>query len=183
VAISDYEDLAFMASPAVARAKGVAARGADTAGSVTLIVVPRGDESQPVPSLELLQQVKDYVTSFSPPTVDLLVRGPDWLGISVYVEIVPLSFDGAMDLRSAVQSRLAGFLHPLTGGVRAEGWEFGRRPHRSDFYSVIEAIPGVDYIRALTLTNSVDAPPNSDATLVYAGAINIELVASPSASA
>ncbi len=176
VAIADYEDLAFMASPAVARAKCIPTRAADTAGHVELIVVPRSDETLPVPSLELLQRVQDFVTSFAAPTVDLVVRGPDWLGVSAHVELAPISFDNAMELRNAVQSRLTAFLNPLTGGVRGEGWEFGRRPHRSDFYAVIEAVEGVDYVRALTVTNLVDAP-DSDATLVYAGPIDIVLVA------
>lgn len=178
VAIVDYEDLAFMASPAVARAKGIPTRGKANAGSVELIVVPRGSESQPVPSLELLRQVRDYVASRASPTVDLQVRGPDWLAVSVSVELAPLSFDTAMDLRRAVRDRLAEFLHPLSGGLGGEGWEFGRRPHRSDFFAVIEQIPGVDHIRAMTVTHPSDPPPEADATLVYSGTIDIVLVAS-----
>lgn len=177
VAIADYEDLAFMASPAVARAKGIPARNAEGAGNVTLVVVPLSTENQPVPSLELLYQVKDHVSSFAPPTVNLIVRGPDWLEISVSVEIVPVSFERAMELRSAVNDRLLAFLNPLTGALEREGWQFGRRPHRSDFHGLIEAIPDVDHIRDLTITLEPDLPPG-EATMVYAGKFKIVLVAS-----
>lgn len=179
VAIADYEDLAFEASPAIARAKGLQSHDSDDAGHVDLIVVPLGTETQPAPSLELLRQVQDYVTRRAPPTVDLAVRGPIWLAVSVTVEIAPVSFTGSMELRSAVLDRLAAFLHPLTGGLDGGGWEFGRSPHRSDLYAMIEGIPGVDHIRALTVSVSSDSPPVSDATLVHAGAIDVVLAEPP----
>ena len=182
VAIVDYEDLAFNSSPAVARAKGIAAHDSNAAGKVQLIVVPRGSEIQPVPSLELLQQVQDTIAAIAPPTVDLTVRGPDWLPVSVLVQIAPASLDGAMDLRNAVRDRLAEFLHPLTGGLDGEGWEFGRRPHQSDFYSQIAQIPGVDHVEALTVTYPSDPPPEGDATLIYAGNVDVTLVASHGAN-
>lgn len=181
IAIADYEDLAFEASPAVARAKGLATSGAADAGCVELVVVPLSSADQPVPSLELLRQIQDGVAALAPPTVDLVVRGPDWLAVSVSVEVAPVSFERAMELRSAVLDRLSAFLHPLTGGLDGQGWEFGRSPHSSDLYALIEAIPGVDYIRALTVTSTSDAPTISDATLVHAGELNIALVA-PSTS-
>ena len=44
--------------------------------------------------------------------------------------------------------------------------------------AVIEQIPGVDHIRAMTVTHPSDPPPEADATLVYSGTIDIVLVAS-----
>lgn len=181
VAIADYEDLAFNASSAVARVKGIAAGSSENAGEVQLIVVPGGSASQPVPSLELLQQVQDAIAAVAPPTVDLWVRGPDWLAVSVAVQVAPISLDGAMDLLNAVRDRLTEFLHPLTGGLNGTGWEFGRRPHHSDFYAQIEQIPGVDYVEALTVTYASDPLPDRETTLIYAGNVDVHLVATHSA--
>ena len=77
VTIADFEDLAFEASPDVARVQGISARGGENAGSVGLILVPRSTDPKPIPSLELLDRVVDYIESRLPPTVDFWAAGPD----------------------------------------------------------------------------------------------------------
>jgi hypothetical protein len=42
------------------------------------------------------------------------------------------------------------FLHPLTGGA-GDGWPFGRAPHRSELFALIEATAGVDHVDSLTI--------------------------------
>jgi hypothetical protein len=176
VAVADYEDLAFEASPAVARVKGLPAHDAATAGRVELVVVPRSSVAKPVPSQELLALVQDYVSGRAPPTVDLRVRGPHWVKVSVAVELTPVSFEHAMEVRSAVITALDAFLHPLTGGFDHEGWAFGRGPHRSDLFSLIEAVPGVDYVQTLTIT-SPDLMTFGDQMLLYSGDHQVTLLA------
>jgi hypothetical protein len=69
-------------------------------------------------------------------------------------------------------------LHPLTGGLDEKGWDFGREPHTSDFYALLEAIPGVDYIRTLDFKETEDLPGTKQTGrfLVYSGKHNISLV-------
>jgi Baseplate J-like protein len=177
VAVADYEDLAFEASPAVARAKGLPAHDAATAGRVELVVVPRSSVARPVPSQELLVLVRDYVSGRAPPTVDLTVRGPDWVAVSVAVGLTPMSFEHAMEVRIAVITALDGFLHPLTGGFDHEGWPFGRGPHRSDLLSLIETVPGVDYVQTLTTITSPDLMTFGDHMLLYSGDHQVTLLA------
>ena len=55
------------------------------------------------------------------------------------------------------QRRVARFLHPLAGGSRGQGWAPDERPHRSDLYSLVGAIDGVDLVHALSL--DIDAMP------------------------
>jgi hypothetical protein len=144
---------------------------------VELVVVPRSSEPRPVPGQELLQVVHDYVSGLAPPIVDLLVRGPDWVAVSVAVELTPTDFDHAMEVRSAVIARLDAFLHPLTGGFDGAGWAFGRSPHRSDLYAVIEAVPGIDYIQTLTTTTTPDIMTFGDHMLLYSGDHQVTLLA------
>jgi len=174
VAIADFEDLAFQASPNVARVKGIAAQGSQDAGSVGLIIVPRSPVPQPIPSLELLGRVEDYIEARLAPTVDLWVAGPDWLRVTVAVEIVPVSIEAATDVQATALARLATFLHPLTGGLDGQGWAFGRKPYRSDLHALIEGTPGVDHVRRLTVAEEGDVSP--DRFLVYSGHHQIAMV-------
>ncbi|HXU35000.1 MAG TPA: hypothetical protein VN937_01465, partial [Blastocatellia bacterium] len=65
-------------------------------------------------------------------------------------------------LKQDVPERISRFLHPLVGGFEGEGWDFGRKPHLSDLYYLIEAIPGVDHITSLVMnmTGDVDSERN-----------------------
>ena len=73
----------------------------------------------------------------------------------------------ATDVQAAVLERLALFLHPLTGGPLGSGWEFGRRPYRSDLYALVENTPGVDHVRSLRVYQ--DGVLKTGRFLVYSG--------------
>ncbi len=154
VAAADFEDLAFEASPDVARAYAVPAQSASDKGQVGLIVVPAGDAAKPVPGLELLARVSSAVEAQVSPVVDVWVVGPDWLQVDVLTEVVPRQLEAATDVQTAVLERLRAFLHPLSGGSEGEGWELGRGPHRSDFYALIEDTPGVDHVHRLEIVET-----------------------------
>jgi hypothetical protein len=137
---------------------------------VLLIIVPRGGGIKPIPSLELLARVQDYIAARLAPTVDLLVRGPDWLKVTVSVEVVPVVPEAATDVQTAVTAQLAAFLHPLTGGLDGAGWAFGRKPYRSDLYALIEHTPGVSYVRRLAVEEQPDeGVARPERFLVYSG--------------
>jgi hypothetical protein len=145
----DFEDLAFQATPEVARARALPARRGSEGGQVGLIVVPAAADAKPVPGLELLARVRSYVEARLSPVVDFWVVGPDWLQMDVRAEVVPHELEAAADVQTAILERLRAFLHPLYGGPLGEGWEFGRKPQRSDLYALIEETPGVDHVRRL----------------------------------
>lgn len=176
VAPADFEDLALQASTQVARTRCIAARDGGDAGLVGLIVVPRSAEAKPVPSLELLYRVKSYLEERTSPAVDLWVVGPDWLEVTVDAEVAPRVLEAATDVQTAVLERLAGFLHPLTGGPDGEGWAFGRKPYRSDLYALIEGTPGVDHVLRLQVTEVPrEGGARSERFLVYSGEHQITL--------
>ncbi|NJM61464.1 MAG: hypothetical protein HC849_16725 [Oscillatoriales cyanobacterium RU_3_3] len=123
------------------------------AGLVKLFIVPGNHSPQPIPSLALIDRVETYIRDRASPTLNLWVGSPQWLKISVTAEVVPTALEFADSVRNSVIQRLETFLHPLTGGVSGQGWEFGREPHLSDLYSLIEAIDRVDYVRSLSWKN------------------------------
>lgn len=173
VALADYEDLAFEASPELALAHAVPP-GVESVGTVALVVVPRGAEARPAPSLELLARVREHVGARVSPTVELVVQGPDWARVTVAAEVVPARLEAASEVHAAVLARVAAFLHPLTGGSGGGGWPFGRRPHRSDLYALLETTPGVDHVRALEV--ATDEMPHPERSLVYGGGHRIAVV-------
>jgi hypothetical protein len=179
VTVGDIEDLALDASPSVAHVLGVPATGSRDGGSVGLIVVPASDARQPLPSLELLDQVRVQLEQRLPLNATIWVAGPGWMEISVTAEVVPVTLDEATDVRNAVRARLDAFLHPLTASPRGGPRPFGRTPRRSDLIALIETVPGVDHVRALTIARTQTVPePAPGAVLAYSGEHAIAMASS-----
>jgi uncharacterized phage protein gp47/JayE len=142
----------------------------NSAGQVILIILPYSSDRQPTPSLALLEEVETYIRSRCQATMDLVVTSPQWQEVTVTTTITPVSFDNADIVRNTVKQRLENFLHPLTGG-KGEGWQFGRYPQRSDFYALIQSIPGVDRVDFLEVIPSPETNLSSLTanTLIYSG--------------
>ena len=179
VTLEDYEDMAMLASPKVARAKCVPLHNLKTdslgktksPGETSVIIVPHSNKKKPLPSLELINRVKNYLEANAISTANISVAGPLYVNVNVTVEIALISMEGASAVEQAVHQKLADFLHPLTGGSQGTGWAFGRKPYKSDFYALIEAVQGVDHIRFLSVTETEDQAGviNTDRFLVYSG--------------
>ena len=114
----------MLASPEVARAKCVPLYNLTTdpnatakrAGVVSVIIVRRSAEAKPVPGLDLLNLVKDYLDARRLPSFDLVVVGPDYISVDVTTEIAVTS----LDMADAVEGgRQPGFSPLLTS---AYGW-------------------------------------------------------------
>ncbi|MBD1873793.1 putative baseplate assembly protein [Nodosilinea sp. FACHB-131] len=198
VTCQDFEDLAFEASPDVARAKAIAPtfdplddnhwldprsvpskqklaphRAVSQVGLVQLLIVPYSAARHPTPSLALLDRVADYLQSRCGATLNLQVLRPQWQEVVVTTTLVPVSLQGADGVRSQVLQQLEAFLHPLTGGPRGIGWPWGRFPQESDLYAVIAAVPGVDHVQSLTIFPTRPTLPAD--TLVFSGLHSVQL--------
>jgi hypothetical protein len=199
VTVEDFEDLALLASSSVARARCVPLLNLQAdplaiipdrspqLGEVSVIIVPDTTDIQPNPSLELIDRVRNYLANHSNPTINLSVIGPLYVQVNVEVELVPTSLDVAGMVEQSVQQTLTQFLHPLTGGFDGTGWFFGRKPHKSDFYALLEAVPNVDHIHALRITpeeiplnvltdDPIQAILRTNRFLVYSGQHRIKLL-------
>jgi hypothetical protein len=164
VTLEDYEDLAMLASPEVARAKCIPLKQlginpqdtANTRGTVSMLIVPQSQDAKPLPSLELFDRVQDYLSARMLPTVELTVVGPLYVKVALDVEVRLTALDNTEAVKKAIHEVLQQFLHPLTGGFDGRGWPFGREPHRSDFYALLEEVPGVDHVQSMKVTESLD---------------------------
>jgi hypothetical protein len=177
VTAQDFEDLAYQASSDVARAKAIPSRSAAEAGQMGLVLVPQSSEEQPIPSLELLNRVADYLRDRCAPTLNLWMAGPDWVKVTVTAEIAPVSWQASRSLDARIIEALQGFLHPLTGGSEGKGWAFGREPHDSDLYALLESIAGVGHVQLLTVDKEPQGSVRRDRFLVCSGSHKISLAA------
>jgi hypothetical protein len=166
VTIEDFEDLAILASPAVARARCVPLINLlldpdakqTRPGVVSVVIVPRFSGHKPFPSVELLSRVRTYLQQRQCATLDLIVVGPEYVMVDVSLEIGVTTLEGTTELEFEVRKRLLQFMDPLSGGIDQLGWDFGRQPHRSDILSAIGSIARVDHIRTSRVAFREDRP-------------------------
>jgi hypothetical protein len=189
VTAQDYEDLARLATPEVARARCVPQfdllahpdGSVRKPGAVSIIVVPRSDDARPVPGTQLLECVLAYLERYSPPAVQISVVVPSYLRIDVATEVVVDDPESAFQVLDAIKSALAAFLHPLTGGAGKGGWPFGRTPHKSDLYTLIASLPQVSYIRSVDIFAVAErgGTEQMDWFLIFPGTFDVSVALSP----
>jgi hypothetical protein len=120
--------------------------------------------------------VRAYLDARRSPTSKLVVVGPDYIRVDVNVVVALTSMEGARTVEMAAAHALAIFLHPLTGGFDGTGWDFGRKPHKSDLLALIGTIRGVGHVQSLTVTpDENDVRFKTDRFLIYSGAHRIDL--------
>ncbi|MGR9087490.1 MAG: putative baseplate assembly protein [Gammaproteobacteria bacterium] len=186
VTAADYEDLARMASPRVARARCLPAKALDSdsarpigrPGVIGLIVVPKSAAPEPRPSYDLLREVWKFMESFRDPNAALSVLGPAYLRVGIQAVIVP-AYDALHgDIAQECRTRLEGYLHPLTGGELSGGWDFGQHPHQSDVFALLDSVPGLDHVESLQIAFEEERPGirASGRFLVCSGRHRITLV-------
>lgn len=158
MAREDFEWLARQASNDIAKVRCLPTtnqNGEFETGWVTVIIVPQSQEAQPLPSAELIRQVKRYLADRCPNVVSaankLIVAGPAYVEVSVTAEVFTTSIDLISQVQSETIKALKRFLHPRTGGPEGEGWDFGRLVCLSDIIAMIEALPNVDHVDNVTM--------------------------------
>ncbi|MET8412322.1 baseplate J/gp47 family protein [Streptomyces sp. NPDC005195] len=125
--------------------------GHRAAGCLTVVIVPELPQARPEPSAGLLDAVRSWLATRRTVGTRVFVTGPRYVPVAAQVTaVLRPGADQAATTRAAMAA-LNRFLHPLTGGPRAGGWPFGRDVHRSEVMQVLDEVPGVDHISALTL--------------------------------
>jgi hypothetical protein len=160
VSCSDFESLALEADTQLQRLQRVrclprrnmhADPERERAGHVSVIILPRSDKESDL--LELIAIVEKYLTPKLLLTTQLHVVGPQFVTVGIQAEVVPLPDEREPALQQRVVDALKQFFDPRTGGEDGQGWPFGRNVFVSEIYSLLDQLPGVDYvITPITLT-------------------------------
>ncbi len=152
VTAEDFEAMALAAPGAlVRRAKALPLhhpqyRAAAIPGVVTVIVVPESDAPNPLPNETTLAAVCAHLNRVRLLTTEVHVVPPQYRRVTVEAEVVVKPDADLGEVKQAVEARLVDYFHPLRGGERGGGWEFGRDIFYSSVYRVILETPGVDRV-------------------------------------
>lgn len=158
VTVEDFEQIALQASRGAVRAKCMPnfnERGQTEPGWVTVFVIPQSRETKPLLSLQLKRKIENYLYEHAAATLiplnRILVSGPVYVEVSVITDLAASTPDMIPIVESSAITKISEFLHPLYGGEKGNGWEFGRLPCFSDFYSLLGEIEGLDHVKYLKL--------------------------------
>ncbi len=158
VTAKDFEELAMEASRSIARVKclpNTNDKDNCETGWVTLVVLPQSRDERPVCSPELMRRIEEYILLRTSNCIvfpkNFRVINPGYMEISVNAVVKAADIELMLEVEKKILSGLSDFLNPIRGGARGEGWDFGRMPYFSDFYALLERIPGIDYVDDLSL--------------------------------
>jgi Baseplate J-like protein len=152
----------------------------DSAGVVTLVVMPDFPGPEPEPSAGLLHTVKGYLDRRRIVCTRIEIVGPQYLEVRVSGRVHVRPHTNAARVKLAIVQALDAFLDPRRGGPNGLGWPFGRDVYRGEILQVIDEVPGVDYVMELTLSAGNGKPqcgnlPVCATWLVSSGAHQIEI--------
>ncbi|HVL99037.1 MAG TPA: putative baseplate assembly protein [Egibacteraceae bacterium] len=159
VTVEDYEQLAREAAPEVARVKCVPA-GVDgtESGLVRILVVPSADDEagrlrfeQLLPNDETLERIATFLDDRRMIGARILVEPPVYQGITVVARLRAKPRVSPTRLQTAALEALYRHFNALTGGPDGNGWPFGRPIHVGEVYSVLQRLPGIDFVEDASL--------------------------------
>jgi hypothetical protein len=175
VSADDFERLARLSSPRVARARCNAEPGV-----ARVVVVPHpegvGDEesfASLLPGDPVFDEVVEFLDARRAVGVRLVVEPPDYQGVRVEAAVTRSEFEPADEVYDRAAEALRDYLHPVRGGRDGQGWPFGRPVVAGELFGVLLDVPGVELVDEVHLfpwdpvtdqtgerTDRVDLKPN-----------------------
>jgi predicted phage baseplate assembly protein len=137
-------------------------------GVVTVLVVSESKNPLPVAREETLRDVKRQLDAHRLATTEIYVAPARYRKIEVDVRVVAMPNADLDIVQRALNDRLLAYFHPLTGGEKGTGWEFGQTVYFSETYRQILTSQGVLRLEAdalKTYIDDVEQPPCQDIPL------------------
>ncbi len=147
----DYVYLVRESSSAVAKVS-VESHLKNAQKELLLYIVPFGEQNKIYPSIELLKRVENYITPLSSATVNVKVKGVEYVAVNLTLTIQLSDWSFASSMKSNINEQLQTFLHPLYGGTTGKGWDFGEAPSLADFYQLFSLIEGIKLIEEISFS-------------------------------
>lgn len=148
----------------VARAKAFPS-SVPGSNAVKVVVVPFSRSKNPASSNGFLRTVAKHLDKHRLITTKVMVIGPKYIGISVTMSITLTPGIDAQIIKEGIYKALDDFLAPISDGSKSQngfncsksqngGWPFGKAVYKSEIYSQIDGVVGVDRITNLSLSVS-----------------------------
>lgn len=115
------------------------------------------DNPRPQPTGALRSALWKYLEKRQLLTTRHHVVGPDYVSVGLTAKLFLQDDARAEEVPGRAVKIVRDFFHPLTGGPDGTGWPFGRNVHVSEGYELLDKVPGVDYVEAVTLKALNDA--------------------------
>jgi predicted phage baseplate assembly protein len=159
VTAEDYELLTREALPEIARVHTVCAGEGADAGAVRVLIVPAAPEVEPgrlrfedlVPDEEDLLTIVEYLDERRVIGARVVVEPPTYQGVTVIARVRARRPEDKVPVQAAAEEALYRYLNPVTGGPEGQGWPFGRELHLAEIYSVLQRVPGTDFVEEVRL--------------------------------
>ncbi len=156
VTAEDFERLAHLAAPSVARAKVIVPSGGSDV--VRLLIVPRV-EKRPAEltvddmaiSDELFETVQQYLEERRILGTAVSVEAPKYIGVKVAAEIVPEAGRNEGLVKDRAMDALYKYISPLTGGPSGQGWPFEVELNVSQVFSLLSEVDGLERVERVLL--------------------------------
>jgi hypothetical protein len=143
----------------------------DAPGSVTLLILPRYDNTQPdapLPDRNFLDAICRYVDSRRLVSTEVFLRGPVYKPIWISIGIDVIAGRSVAEVREAVKQELLRFLSPLPGaGVEdvaslpaadpLRGWPLRKPVVALELMAVASRVPGVSLVHKVLLAEGTKA--------------------------
>lgn len=176
VTAQDYEQLVLNFSRSVSRVRCITPRmDSKDVGVIQLLVIPAVADALRVGDLTRLhlteifkKEMTQYLDQYRLLTSHVQVREPAYLGVKVQARIVVNPFSHPETVISRVDHHLRNFLNPLVPFPEQEeadqllektwqGWPLGKDLFAAEIYSLIQRVPGVNYVLEVDIsTRNID---------------------------
>ncbi len=169
VTIDDFENIIKNKFVSLSRVKCFSTtnnKGGFSPGEVLMIVVPESFDKlgnlieRPYPSIELLDNIHDYLSSRSSNIIIsnnmLNITGPIYFKVTVSAEIFVKKLNDIVTVEKRALELIKNFLHPIKGGFDGNGWEFGKLLCTSDLYRLFSMIKDVEYVTNISFKIQFD---------------------------
>lgn len=168
VTAEDFEVLTQQAGAgAIARVKCLSASASQSAGRVSLLVVPQANTTDAIDlglgipperfalTSRLEQQVLNYLDQRRLLGVQVQLQVPEYVGVAVQAEVaLEPAYNNPkarQEILNQLRVALYRYLNPLSGGPEGTGWPFGRPVYTSDIVALLQNTLGVRYLGAVRL--------------------------------
>lgn len=136
--------------------------GDEKPGHVSVILIPNWIEGSRYcrdnlnPSDLLIEEIKADLYARRLVTTRVHVVTPFYHDISLSIQIALKENTNEDKVLTDAKEKLKKFFHPITGGPEEKGWPLGRNVYRSEVYSLLEGIGGVDHVSKVWINGSED---------------------------
>ncbi|MDN5798372.1 MAG: putative baseplate assembly protein, partial [Intrasporangium sp.] len=155
VTAEDFEILALQAAPNLAR---VRCTPEGDCGARLLVVPNAAREADGtirfedlVPSADLLGVVRDHLDERRVVGTRLVIEPPYYQGVTVVAQLRARSRADLLELQDEALQALYRYFDPLVGGPDESGWPFGRPVQAGEVYSVLQRLPGTEFVEQVRL--------------------------------